>query len=30
MLRKLKVFPGAEHNLDAQAKHFEKISITNR
>jgi len=28
MLRKLKVFPGAEHNLAAQEKHFEKISIT--
>jgi large subunit ribosomal protein L13 len=28
MLRKLKVFPGAEHNLSAQEKHFEKLSIT--
>jgi large subunit ribosomal protein L13 len=29
MIRKLKVFPGPEHNLSAQAKHFEKITITN-
>lgn len=29
MLRKLKVFPGTEHNLAAQAKHFETIKITN-
>jgi large subunit ribosomal protein L13 len=28
MIRKLKVFPGAEHNLDAQAAHFETIKIT--
>ncbi len=28
MLRKLKVFPGSEHNLEAQAKHFETIQIT--
>ncbi len=29
MLRKLKVFPLADHNLSAQAKHFETIKITN-
>ena len=29
MLRKLKVFPGADHNMAAQAKHFETIKITN-
>jgi large subunit ribosomal protein L13 len=28
MLSKLKVFPGTEHNLEAQAKHFETIRIT--
>jgi large subunit ribosomal protein L13 len=28
MLTKLKVFPGAEHNLEAQSKHFETIRIT--
>ena len=30
MLSKLKVFPGAEHDMDAQAPHFEKIRITNK
>jgi large subunit ribosomal protein L13 len=29
MLGKLKVFAGTEHNLEAQAKHFETIQITN-
>lgn len=27
MIRKLKVFPGAEHNMAAQEKHFEKLKI---
>ena len=30
MLSQLKVFPGAEHDMDAQAPHFEKIRITNK
>ena len=28
MLSKLKVFPDADHNLEAQSKHFETIRIT--